>query len=82
MHEVVAEDQLDATVERIVGDLLKGGPRAIAAAKRLVQDLAARPIDQDLIDDTARRIASLRATPEAREGLSAFLDKRRPGWTL
>jgi methylglutaconyl-CoA hydratase len=80
VHEVVAADQLDAAVERIVGDLLKGGPRAIAAAKRLVHDLAGRPIDQELIDETARRIAALRATPEAREGLSAFLEKRRPGW--
>jgi methylglutaconyl-CoA hydratase len=81
VHEVVAADRLDAAVEKIVSDLLKGGPRAIAAAKRLVQDLADRPIEQDLIDETARRIAMLRATPEAREGLSAFLEKRRPGWT-
>jgi methylglutaconyl-CoA hydratase len=79
-HEVVPGDQLDAAVERILGHLLKGGPRAIAAAKRLVHDLAGRPIDQELIDDTARRIAALRATPEAREGLGAFLDKRKPGW--
>lgn len=80
VHEVVPADQLDAAVETIVSHLLKGGPRAIAAAKRLVHDLAGRPIDQELIDDTARRIAALRATPEAREGLSAFLGKRKPGW--
>jgi len=80
VHEVVAADQLDPAVERILSHLLKGGPRALAAAKRLVRDLAGRPIDQELIDDTARRIAALRATPEAREGLSAFLEKRMPGW--
>jgi methylglutaconyl-CoA hydratase len=80
VHEVAAADQLDAAVERVLGHLLKGGPRALTAAKRLVRDLAERPIDQDLIDDTARRIAALRATPEAREGLSAFLEKRKPGW--
>ena len=80
VHEVVPADQLDAAIERVVSQLLKGGPRAIAAAKRLVHDLAGRPIDQGLIDDTARRIAALRATPEAREGLSAFLEKRKPGW--
>jgi methylglutaconyl-CoA hydratase len=79
-HEVVTADQLDAAIERILDHLLKGGPRAIAAAKRLVHDVADRPIDQGLIDDTARRIAALRATPEAREGLSAFLEKRKPGW--
>ena len=80
VHEVVAGDQLDAAVEKILSHLLKGGPRALAAAKRLVHDLAGRPIDQELIDDTARRIAALRATPEAREGLGAFLEKRKPGW--
>jgi methylglutaconyl-CoA hydratase len=80
VHEVVAGDLLDAAVERVVSHLLKGGPRAIAAAKRLVHDLAGRPIDQELIDNTARRIAALRATPEAREGLGAFLEKRKPGW--
>ena len=39
-----------------------------------------RPGDAAVIDDTARRIATLRATPEAREGLSAFLQKRPPAW--
>lgn len=80
VHEVVAQDQLDVAVERVVSDLLQGGPGAIAAAKRLVRDLSDRAIDQELIDDTARRIAALRASPEAREGLGAFLEKRKPDW--
>jgi methylglutaconyl-CoA hydratase len=81
VHEVVADDQLEAAVDSVVSDLLKGGPAAITAAKRLVHDLAGRPISQEMIDDTAHRIAALRATPEAREGLGAFLEKRKPGWT-
>ena len=80
VHEVVPADQLDAAIDRAVSHLLKGGPHAIAAAKRLVHDLAGRPIDQGLIDETARWIAALRTTPEAREGLSAFLEKRKPDW--
>ena len=80
VHEVVARDELDAAITRILDHLLKGGPRALAAAKRLVHDLAGRPIDADLIDDTARRIAALRATAEACEGLAAFLDKRQADW--
>lgn len=80
VHEVVAPDRLDAMVETIVSHLSKGGPHAIAAAKRLVHDLSARPIDQGLIDETAREIATLRTSPEAREGLGAFLEKRKPGW--
>jgi methylglutaconyl-CoA hydratase len=80
VHEVVADDRLDAAVERVVGELLKGGPHAISAAKMLIRDLAGRPISAELIDQTAQRIAALRATPEAREGVGAFLEKRTPGW--
>ena len=80
VHEVAAPDELDAAVARHLDHLLKGGPHALAAAKRLVHDLAGRPFDADLIDDTARRIAVLRASAEAREGLAAFLDKRQANW--
>jgi methylglutaconyl-CoA hydratase len=80
VHDVVAAEQLDLTVERMVGELLKSGPDAIAAAKRLIRDVSGRPIEPALIDDTAQRIAALRATPEAREGIGAFLEKRAPGW--
>ena len=79
---MVEADQLDAAVETILGHLLRGGPSALAAAKRLVRDLAGRPIGPDLIDDTAERIAALRATPEAREGVAAFLAKRPASWLL
>jgi hypothetical protein len=80
VHEVVPAAQLDDAVARVLADILKGGPEALAAAKRLARDLAGCPIGAELIDDTARRIAALRASPEAREGLAAFLDKRPPGW--
>ena len=80
VHEVVAAEQLDGGIERIVGELLKNGPAALAAAKRLIRDLGGRPIDAALIDDTAQRIARLRATSEAREGVGAFLEKRPPAW--
>jgi methylglutaconyl-CoA hydratase len=80
VHEVVAADQLDGAVAVLLEQLLKGGPQALAAAKRLAQDLAGRPITAELTDDTAKRIAALRAMPEAREGVAAFLAKRPPGW--
>jgi methylglutaconyl-CoA hydratase len=80
VHEVVPPEQLDLAVERAVGELLEGGPDAIAAAKHLIRDLGGRAVDAALIDDTARRIAALRATPEAREGIGAFLGKRPPAW--
>jgi methylglutaconyl-CoA hydratase len=80
VHEVVAPDELDAAVEKVLSHLLAGGPAAIAAAKRLVLDLSGRVISPELVEETARRIAALRVSPEAREGLSAFLEKRKPGW--
>jgi methylglutaconyl-CoA hydratase len=80
VNEVVAADHLDLTVERIVGELLKSAPGAIAAAKQLIRDLSGRPIEPALIDDTAQRIAALRTTGEAREGVGAFLEKRAPAW--
>jgi methylglutaconyl-CoA hydratase len=80
VHEVVPAGQLDEATSRVVDELLKGGPAALRAAKRLIQGLAGRPIEPALIDDTARRIAALRATPEARVGVGAFLEKRAPDW--
>jgi methylglutaconyl-CoA hydratase len=81
VHEVVAAEQLDAAVERVVAEVLKGGPAALTAAKRLIGDLAGQPITPELIDGTAQRIAALRATAEAKEGVGAFLEKRPPGWS-
>jgi methylglutaconyl-CoA hydratase len=80
VHEVVAADALDAKVAEIVALLVANGPAAVKACKRLVQDVAGRPIDAALRDDTARRIADIRASAEGREGIAAFLGKREPGW--
>ena len=77
-HEVAEPDALDAAVQAIVDALLAGGPLAQAAATDLVRAVANRPVDEGVVEDTARRIAALRATAEAREGLGAFLDKRPP----
>jgi methylglutaconyl-CoA hydratase len=78
----MAEDEagLDAKVAELVEALLAGGPKAQAAAKDLIRSVANRPVDDEVVNDTARRIAHLRATPEAREGLDAFLAKRPAAW--
>jgi methylglutaconyl-CoA hydratase len=80
VHEAVEPDALDARVDAVVGDLLEGGPLAQKAAKELIDAVADRPITAELIEYTAERIAVIRAQDEAREGLSAFLEKRKPGW--
>ena len=80
VHEVVAAEGLDECVASIVGALVAGGPVAVQACKRLVKDVAGRPIDAALRDETARRIADIRASDEGREGVAAFLAKRDPAW--
>ncbi len=80
VHQVEAADALDQAVEAVLGHLLASGPRAIEAGKALVHDLSMRPITPEIVDETAKRIARLRATPEAKEGLGAFLEKRSPTW--
>jgi len=80
VHEVVPASALDAAIERVVADVVKGGPRAISEAKRLVLDIANRPVDAEVAEETASRIARIRASAEGREGVTAFLEKRKPAW--
>ena len=80
VHEAVEADELDAKVQEIVTALLQGGPLSQSAAKDLIRAVNNQSINDNLVEDTAHRIAHLRATPEAREGISAFLDKRSPAW--
>jgi methylglutaconyl-CoA hydratase len=80
VHEAVEPEALDAKVQEIVASLLQGGPLSQAAAKDLIRAVDGRPINDTLVEETAHRIAHLRATPEAREGIAAFLDKRQANW--
>ena len=68
--------------DRIAADIMACAPGAVADAKRLVDAVAGREIDHALMEDTARRIARARVGAEGREGVAAFLDRRRPGWVL
>ncbi|MCE2915888.1 MAG: enoyl-CoA hydratase/isomerase family protein [Rubrivivax sp.] len=80
VHEVVSSETLDAKVAEIVAALVANGPAAVQACKRLVKDLAESPLTAELRDDTARRIADIRASDEGRAGVQAFLNKSDPPW--
>lgn len=82
IHEVTAPEELIPTRDRIIDALLIGAPGAQAEAKALTFLCEQRPIDDALAYETARRIAARRASPEGREGLSAFLEKRPPHWRV
>ena len=81
LHQVVAADDLDATVQRQIDLLLKAAPLAAAQAKSLVRRVAAGGEGESIDKANAELIARLRVSPEGQEGLSAFLDKRKPAWT-
>ena len=78
VHVLASPDELDAAVEKVIAQCLRAGPVAAAAAKHL-SDLALRPFDEAAAD-TVEAIARLRVGDEGQEGLTAFLDRRRPSW--
>ena len=80
VHAVAPADGLDARIEEIVAALMQTSAAALSAAKRLVREVAGRPVDDALVADTAERIAAIRASDDGREGVRAFLDKRKPRW--
>ncbi|WP_374445184.1 enoyl-CoA hydratase/isomerase family protein [Stella sp.] len=80
VHEIAPREELEAAGRRLLDALAAGGPEAQAASKRLVARVSAGPIDEAMVEDTARRIAALRAGAEGREGVAAFLEKRPPSW--
>ena len=80
VHAVVPADALDAKVAELATTLVNAGPEAIKACKRLVQDVAERDIDAALIQMTVEGIANIRVSPEGREGVQSFLNKRAPNW--
>jgi len=71
---------LEETAARLAAEMLATAPGAVAAAKRLVEDVYGREIDHGLMADTARRIAERRASAEGREGVAAFFARRKPEW--
>jgi methylglutaconyl-CoA hydratase len=80
IHDIVEDDDLNARVGIMLAHLYTSGPQAVLAIKELIPVSADAPIGEEIIEETSRRIARIRATPEAQEGLSAFLEKRKPSW--
>ncbi len=80
VHEVVAPPALDAKVAELAQTLIQAGPDAVKACKQLVQDVAGQEITPQLIAATVGGIANIRVSPEGREGVQSFLQKRKPAW--
>jgi methylglutaconyl-CoA hydratase len=80
VHDICEEPELNATVGRMLAHLYSSGPNAVVAIKKLIPVVACAPVDDALVETTAQRIAAIRTTAEAQEGLSAFLEKRKASW--
>ena len=81
VHDLARDaEALDEKIGDLVDSLLACSPAAQLAAKELIRAVANRPVTSELIQDTAERIAKIRSSPEGREGVAAFLEKRRASW--
>ncbi|MEM9102439.1 MAG: enoyl-CoA hydratase/isomerase family protein [Pseudomonadota bacterium] len=80
IQEVYPEENFSEHVETFLNSILSNGPQAICESKRLIENIADKPINEELIRDTAAKIADIRASAEGKEGVSAFLEKRKPDW--
>jgi len=80
INEVVeTADELDDWIACIARAVMGNGPKAVAACKKILSDVAGVPWDQ-VQALTTKRIAELRVSDEGQDGLKAFLEKREPGW--
>jgi methylglutaconyl-CoA hydratase len=81
VHEIVpGEEQLDEAIGEIIDALLKNGPNAQAECKALIRVVAGQPIDESTTEETVQRLTRVRLSAEGQEGMSAFLEKRKPNW--
>ncbi|HEX5092159.1 MAG TPA: enoyl-CoA hydratase/isomerase family protein [Burkholderiales bacterium] len=77
---VSPSEKLDGEIDEMLKHLLQGGPQALDKIKDLVRRVSSGEITDPMIEDTAQRIAEIRVSPEGREGIASFLEKRKPGW--
>ncbi len=80
LHAATSPEELDEKINALISNLLAGAPGAQKAAKDLIDAVADRPMTQELMEETAVRIATIRSESEAHEGLAAFLEKRPASW--
>lgn len=81
IHDLAGDDDdLDEKVGAVIEAMMLAGPVAQREAKELIRAVANRPMHSEILQDTADRIARVRTSPEGREGISAFLEKRKASW--
>ena len=80
LSALVPAEKLDSFMEEQIKHVLAGGPEAMKKIKALIRSVASRPVDDALVAETAQRIAEIRVSPEGKEGIASFLEKRKASW--
>ena len=80
LHEIAPLEKLDEKVDLVLSHLILSGPKSITECKSLIRSVANQKINKKIIEDTAKRIALVRASGEGKEGIRSFLDKKKPNW--
>lgn len=81
VHEIVlGEEQLDEAIGEIIDSLLKNGPNALRECKTMIRIISGQPIDETTLEECIQRAKRVRMSPEGKEGLTVFLEKRKPNW--
>jgi methylglutaconyl-CoA hydratase len=80
VSEVLTSEQLDQRIEELIDIVIKNSSKAVRSAKQLLYDIEGKVITEELMQDTSERIANIRASDQGKEGLKAFLEKRKPSW--
>jgi methylglutaconyl-CoA hydratase len=80
LSALVPTAELDASIQELIKHLLAGGPEAHAKIKALIRSVAGRRPDDALVAETAKHIAEIRGSPEGKEGIASFLEKRKAAW--
>ncbi len=81
LHEIIVEENLIEHGAKLAHHISNNSPNAITEAKKLIDDFAFKAIDELIINESATRIAEIRTSADGQEGLSAFLEKRKPNWS-
>ncbi|MEW5882791.1 MAG: enoyl-CoA hydratase-related protein [Armatimonadota bacterium] len=79
VHRVVPSERLDEETEAVLSDILSNGPNAVRSAKALIRQLRGKTVEEGISLST-KTIAHARASDEGKEGVTAFLQKRKPSW--
>ena len=80
VHKIFPSNEIDQLSEDFIRHMLANSPQAMYQAKRLVKLVEGKEITEEIVLETAQRIADIRASSEGREGVAAFLEKRPANW--